>query len=319
MGRYILRRILINIPVLILITILVFVLIEIAPGDMVDYFMSDEALTYMSEADVQALRERLGYGDPAPIRYLKWVGRIAQGDFGFSYIQGFPVSQLLMMRIKNSLILMGAGMFFALAFGIPLGILTALRQYSITDFTLTGLSFIGISMPAFVSGILGLYLFAIKLKWVPAGGMRTPGVNEVGDLLHHLILPAAILGILHGARFMRYQRFSMLEVLGQDYITTAKAKGMKRLIVINRHALRNALIPVITVVGLTFAQFITGAIFIETIFSWPGMGTLYYRAVISRDFPIIMAANLVIAVTVLAANLITDLAYGVVDPRVRYE
>jgi peptide/nickel transport system permease protein len=319
MGRYILRRILINIPVLILITILVFLLIEVAPGDMVDYFISDEALTYMTEDDVQALRERLGYGDPAPIRYLKWLGRILQGDFGFSYVQGFPVSQLLQARIKNSLILMGAGMLFAIGIGIPLGIFTALRQYSFTDFALTGLSFIGISMPAFVSGILGLYIFAVKLKWLPAGGMGTPGVHELGDLLRHLILPAAILGILHGARFMRYQRFSMLEVLNQDYVVTAKAKGMKRLVVINRHALRNALIPVITVIGLTFAQFITGAIFIETIFSWPGMGTLYYRAVISRDFPIIMAANLVIAFTVLAANLLTDLAYGIVDPRVRYE
>jgi peptide/nickel transport system permease protein len=319
MGRYILRRILINIPILIVITILVFALVEIAPGDMVDFFINDETMSYLSEEDLDEMREKFGLNDPAPVRYFKWMGQILQGDFGFSYVESYPVNELLLARLKNSAILMGTGLIFAIGIGIPLGIFTALRQYSFIDFLLTGLSFIGLSMPAFISGIIGMYIFAVKLQWVPAGGMHTPTVNTFTDLLHHLALPASILAMMHGAQFMRYQRFSMLEVLNQDYVTTATAKGMRRRIVINRHALRNALIPVITVIGLTFSQFVAGAVFLETIFAWPGMGRLYYNAVISRDYPIIMGANLVIAVVVLLANLVTDITYAVVDPRVRYE
>jgi peptide/nickel transport system permease protein len=273
----------------------------------------------MTEEDIIEMREKFGLNDPAPVRYFKWLGQILRGDFGFSYVESYPVNELLRTRMKNSAILMGAGLLMAVVVGIPLGIFTALKQYSIMDFVLTGLSFIGLSMPAFISGIVGMYIFAVKLQWVPAGGMRNPMVNSLPDLLHHLILPASILGIMHGAQFMRYQRFSMLEVLNQDYVVTATAKGMRRLIVIGRHALRNALIPVITVIGLTFSQFVAGAVFTETIFTWPGMGRLYYDAVIARDYPIIMGANLVIAVVVLLANLITDITYAIVDPRVRYE
>jgi peptide/nickel transport system permease protein len=319
MSRYILRRVLINIAVLFVITILVFTLVELAPGDMSDFFITDETIRYLSEEDILALRTRFGLNDPPPIRYLKWLGRTAQGDFGYSYIQSIPVNDLLATRLKNSLILTGAGLALAIAVGVPLGVLTALRQYSVIDFTLTGLSFVGMSMPAFILGIIGVYVFAVRLQWVPAGGMRTPGLFSLPDLLHHLILPATLLALIHGARFMRYTRFSMLEVLNQDYVVTATAKGMKRLIVINRHALRNALIPVVTIIGLSVSNLVSGAVFLETIFSWPGMGRLYYTAVISRDYPIIMASNLVIAIIVLSANLLTDIAYAVVDPRVRYE
>jgi len=294
-------------------------MVEMAPGDMVDFFVTEESEAYLTEADLDALREKLGLNDPPPVRYLKWMGQIVQGDFGFSYIESYAVGPLLLSRIKNSMILMGTGLAIAIIFGIPLGIYTALKQYSAIDFTLTGLSFVALSIPAFISGIVGMYIFAVKLGWFPAGGMRTPGVNTLPDLLHHLILPASLLALMHAGRFMRYQRFSMLEVLNQDYVVTATAKGLRRSLVINRHALRNALIPVVTIVGLTFSQFITGAVFLETIFTWPGMGRLYYNAVISRDYPIIMGANLLIAIFVLAANLLTDVTYAFVDPRVRFE
>jgi peptide/nickel transport system permease protein len=294
-------------------------MVELAPGDMVDFFVTDETEAYLTEEDLHQLREKLGLNDPPPVRYLKWMGQIVQGDFGFSYIESYAVGPLLLSRIKNSMILMGTGLAVAIIFGIPLGIYTALKQYSAIDFTLTGLSFVALSIPAFISGIVGMYIFAVKLGWFPAGGMRTPGVNTLPDLLHHLILPASLLALMHAGRFMRYQRFSMLEVLNQDYVVTATAKGLRRSLVINRHALRNALIPVVTIVGLTFSQFITGAVFLETIFTWPGMGRLYYNAVISRDYPIIMGANLLIAIFVLAANLLTDVTYAFVDPRVRFE
>jgi peptide/nickel transport system permease protein len=319
MGSYILRRILINIPVLIVVTILVFILIEIAPGDMVDFFITDESEQYLTEADYVALREKLGLNDPAPVRYIKWVGELVQGNLGFSYIEAYPVSDLLWSSMKNSILLMGAGLIMGIVFGIPLGIYTALRQYSKADFLLSGLSFVGLSMPAFISGIIGMYIFAVKLNWVPAGGMRTPGENNIWDLLHHLILPGFILATMHMARIMRYTRFSMLEVLNQDYVLTATAKGMKRSVVINRHALRNALLPVVTVIGLSIPQLIVGAVFLETIYTWPGMGKLYYGAVVSRDYPVIMGANLIIAIMVLASNLLTDIAYSMVDPRIQYE
>jgi peptide/nickel transport system permease protein len=319
MGRYILRRILISIPVLFLVTIFVFILVELAPGDMADFFLDDDSLQYMSEEDIAALRERLGLNDPAPVRYVKWLGQLARGDFGFSYVQKVPVGELLAVRMKNTMILMGAGLLLGIVVGIPLGIFTALRQYSVADFTLTGLSFVGISMPAFISGIIGMYIFAVRLGWFPAGGMRTPGVYTLPDLLHHLFLPAFILALMHMARFMRYTRFSMLEVINQDYMVTARAKGLRQALIINRHALRNAMIPVITVIGLSIPALVVGAVFLETIYTWPGIGTMYYTAVIARDYPVIMGANLIIAVMVLAANLITDITYAVVDPRIRYE
>ena len=165
MARYILRRILINIPVLIVITILVFIMVEMAPGDMVDFFVTDETEAYLTEEDLHELREKLGLNDPPPVRYLKWMGQLVQGDFGFSYVESYAVGPLLLSRIKNSMLLMGTGLAVAIIFGIPLGIYTALKQYSAIDFTLTGLSFVALSIPAFISGIVGMYIFAVKLGW----------------------------------------------------------------------------------------------------------------------------------------------------------
>ena len=320
MGRYILRRILISIPVLFIITVMIFSLVELAPGDMVDYFLTDDAMQYMTKQDIQALRIKLGLNDPAPIRYVKWLGHVVKGDLGYSFVEAQPVSELLFRRMGNSLILMGVGLLMGIIVGIPLGVFTSLRQYSAWDFTLTGLSFIGLSMPAFVAGILGMYLFAVKLPIFPAGGMYTPlGDRSLGDLFTHLFLPAFTLGIMHMASNMRYTRFSMLEVIKQDYVVTAQAKGMKRRTVIYRHALKNALIPVITMIGVSIPQLFVGAVFLETIYTWPGMGTLYYKAVLARDYPVIMGANLMIAVLVLLANLATDIVYSLVDPRVRFD
>lgn len=320
MGRYILRRILISIPIIFMITIIVFALVEIAPGDMADYFLTDESIQYMSEADIEAVRESLGMNASAPVRYVRWLGRLLQGDLGYSFIRNENVMELLTRRIKNSLILMGSGLLIAAVVGIIVGVFISLRQYSIWDNGLTGLSFIGISMPAFIAGIIGLYLFAIKIPIFPTGGMYSVrGNHGILDLLWHLILPAVILAIMHTARIMRYTRFSMLEVIKQDYIVTAEAKGMRRRVIIYRHALKNALIPVITIIGLSVPMVIVGAIFLETIYNWPGMGTLYHRAVLSRDYPIIMGANLFIAVTVMISNLLVDIIYALVDPRVRYE
>ncbi len=266
------------------------------------------------------MRERYGLDDPIPVRYVNWLGQVVQGDLGFRFKNGDDVAEVLAVRLRRTFLLMGTALGIGIAVGVTLGIFIGLRQYSFWDFTFTGLSFVGISMPAFIAGIFGLYIFSVKLGWFPSGGMRTIGKPEsLFDLLYHLALPAGTLAIFNLATFMRYTRFSMLEVKGEDFVRTANAKGLKPPTVTWRHVFRNALLPVVTVVGLSLPALVAGALFTETIYSWPGMGALLVDAVAARDYPIVMGIMLVTALVVLAANLITDLAYAVADPRIRYE
>jgi peptide/nickel transport system permease protein len=316
--QYFLRRVLINIPVFFLVTVVIFVLISLTPGDPVDRFVNEEI--GITKEDLDHVRERYGLNDPIPIRYVKWLGQIARGDLGFRFKNGDDVAEVLAIRLQRTLLLMGTAMTIGMTVGISAGVFIGLRQYSIWDFTFTGLSFVGVSMPAFVAGIFGLYIFSVKLGWFPSGGMRTIGKPEsILDLLYHLVLPAGTLAIFNVATFMRYTRFSMLEVQSEDYVRTANAKGLIPRIVTWRHIFRNALLPIVTVAGLSLPGLVAGALFTETIYSWPGMGQLLVDAVAARDYPMVMGIMLVIAVVVLGANLITDLAYAVTDPRIRYE
>lgn len=316
--QYAIRRILINIPVLLAVTIIIFALINLAPGDPLDFFINEEVgITRESLGD---LEERFGLNDPIHIRYFKWLGSAVQGDLGFRFKNGDDVAEVLAVRLERTIILMGSALIVGISAGISLGIFIGFRQYSFWDFALTGISFVGISMPAFVAGIFGLYIFSVKLGWFPSGGMRTIGDPETTlDLLYHLVLPAGTLAIFYTASFMRYQRFSILEVKQADFMRTARAKGLKERIITWRHALPNAILPVVTVIGLSIPNLVAGALFIETIYSWPGMGSLFVEAVAARDYPMVMGIMLVTAVVVLAANLLTDLTYAVVDPRIRYD
>ncbi|MAU09651.1 MAG: peptide permease [Anaerolineaceae bacterium] len=318
MLNYLLRRILVSIPVLIGITIIIFTLTELAPGDVVDFFISPEV--EMSAAQMEAIRTRFGLDKSPPERYFNWVTNLMQGDLGYRFTDGRPVAEVISRRFGASLLLMTTALIIGIVVGVPLGVFTGLRQYSVWDFALTGVSFLGISTPAFVTGILALMVFAIQLNWFPAGGMRP--VDRDPTLLtsiHHLILPSLVLSLNYIATFMRYMRFSMLEVVRSDYVTTARAKGLFNKRVVWRHIVPNAILPVITVIGLSIPNLVVGAVFTETIFSWPGMGTLYLDAVLGRDVPLLMGINLVIALFVLAANILTDLSYAIVDPRIRYE
>ena len=318
MAQYILRRILISIPVLIIITFLIYVLIDLAPGDPMDFFVNPEL--GVTEENLVNLRARFGLDQPLPVRYLNWLGQTLQGDLGYRFKNGDPVSEVLVQRLQNTLLLMSAALIMGWVLGVSSGVFAGLRQYSFWDFFLTTLSFIGISMPAFIAGIFGLYIFAVKLGWFPAGGMRTIGQEQtLLDLLWHLVLPATTLALFYIATFMRYTRFSMLEVINQDYIRTARGKGLPERTVIIRHAFRNAILPIVTVTGLAVRNLVAGALFIETIYSWPGMGSLFLDAVLVRDYPMIMGVMLVVAVVVLLANLATDLTYGIVDPRIRIQ
>lgn len=316
--QYFLQRLLINIPVLFAVTIIIFTLINLAPGDPIDFFVNEE--TGITREDLGALEEKFGLNDPVYLRYFKWLGNSLQGDLGFRFKNGDDVAEVLGIRLQRTLILMGASLVLSISFGIILGLFIGIRQYSFWDFTLTGLSFIGISMPAYIAGIFGLYIFSVTLGWFPSGGMQSVGQPfSLLDRLHHLVLPASTLAILQWATFMRYTRFSVLEVKKADYIRTAKAKGLAEWQVNWRHMLRNAIMPVVTVIGFSLPPLVAGALFTETIFSWPGMGSLFVEAVVVRDYPMVMGIMLVISIVVLLANLLTDFAYAIIDPRIRFE
>jgi peptide/nickel transport system permease protein len=317
MTQYIVRRLIINIPVLLGITLIVFSLFALIPGDPASYFINPELGA--NPAQLARVRAQLGLDDPLPIRYAKWLGQTLTGDFGFRIKNGDPVLKIIWLRLQGTFMLAGAALIVGVLVGVSAGVFTALKQYSFWDYSLTGLSFVGVSMPAFIIGLFGLYIFSLQIPIFPAGGMQTVGKEpNVGDTVYHLILPAALLSLTYIATFMRQTRFSMLEALHQDFVRTARAKGLRQARVVNVHALRNALLPVVTSIGLNMPSLFVGTVFMETIFSWPGMGTLYLDAVQSRDFPLLMGMNLITAMMVLLINLITDVTYAFIDPRIRF-
>ena len=318
MTTYIIRRLLIAIPIFFGITILVFLLLWAAPGDPVSAFIRPELAG--NEEMRRIITLRYGLDQPLPVRYVRWFVEAMQGNLGYKLGGvGLPVLDTVMRGLGASLLLMGTALLIGIFVGIPLGMLSALRQYSKLDYALTGVAFLGISIPSFMLGLLGLYIFGLTFRLFPIGGMVTAGQPfSLPDLLSHLALPALILGVAYVAILMRYTRSAMLEVLGSLYITTADAKGLPPRIVITRHALRNALIPIVTIIGLSLPELVGGAVIIETVFSWPGLGSMMVEAVTGRDYPMIMGLSLVVAIFVLLANLVTDVAYAVVDPRIRY-
>lgn len=325
MNRYIFRRILQAIPVLIGITIITFTFTELAPGDAVSAMLMDVAGGGGAiELDAETLRAKYGLDQPAPVRYLRWVRNILQGDMGVRVRSGVPVAEEIARRLPATLQLMFFAIILAVAIGIPLGIFSALRQYSFADYTLTGFVFMGISVPGFFAAIAGVYIFAVRLGWFPTSGYSTPGLEtdmlgHVLDVLHHMALPATVLAVESMASIVRYTRASMLDTIRQDYITTARSKGLPPWLVTMRHSLRNSLLPIITIIGLRLPSLFGGAIVIETIFNWPGMGRLYLEGVTTRDIPLVMSMVLISAVVIVVSNLITDLTYAVADPRVRYQ
>jgi peptide/nickel transport system permease protein len=316
-GRYIIRRLLINIPVLLGITILVFVFTRLTPGDPVLAYMSPEL--GRDQAMVDRMRKQMGLDQPYAVQYVRWLGKTLQGDLGYRIVGGQSVGGTLLRVMRASGLLMGTALALGCLIGIPLGIFSALRQYSRLDFLMTTVAFLGVSTPSFLLGLGGLYIFGLKLKLFPIGGIGpTTGDVTIFDTLHHLALPAMILGFGYIAILMRYTRSSMLEVVRATYITTAKAKGLRERVVVFRHAFRNALIPILTIIGLALPEMVGGAVITETVFTWPGMGSLLIDSVNGRDYSMLMGISLSVAVAVLVANLITDIAYAYADPRIRF-
>lgn len=302
---------------LIALSMLIFLLLRLTPGDPIDAYIDPNIP--MSPAQLTELRSQLGLDRPLPVQYLAWLREALSGNLGRS-IQRMdqPVLSLVLSRIGPTVLLMGTALAIAIVAGITTGVISAVRRNSPADLSFSVLALVGISSPAFLSALVGLYVFAVRLNWAPSGGMLTPGAAfSVSDLLHHLVLPAALLSIAQAALVMRYMRASMLEVLNQDYVRTARAKGVAEFWVIAKHALRNALLPVVTLIGSTIGLAIGGAIFIESVFNWPGMGLLLVSAVETRDYPVIMGATLIIGGCVIVVNLLTDITYAVIDPRIK--
>lgn len=317
MLRYSLRRLLIGVGMLLALSVLIFIMLRLTPGDPIDAYIDPNVP--MSSSDLAELRVTLGLDQPLPLQYVAWLGQALTGNLGYSIKRpDQPVLGLVLSRVGPTVLLMGSAIAIAIIAGIATGIVSAVRRNSIADLSLSVFAVTGISSPPFLSALVGLYLFSVYFRWMPSGGMLTPGREfSVADLLHHLILPATLLAVAQTALIMRYMRASMLEVLNQDYVRTARAKGVFEFWVITKHALRNALLPVITLIGSTIGLAIGGAIFIESVFNWPGMGLLMVDAVEGRDYPVIMGSTLVIGACVIAVNLLTDLAYALVDPRIK--
>jgi peptide/nickel transport system permease protein len=318
MTTYILRRILISLPIILVITLVVFLLASLMPGDAVMAMISSETPL---ESDLIKLRQgQLGLDLPLHEQYGLWLGNLLRGSLGYSFQTGEPVGQMIMARIPATLELMGVSLLISVFLGVILGTVSALRQYSALDYGLTLFGFTGISIPDFFLGMILIFVFALRLQWFPTSGMVTAGTEfSWSDNLRHLFLPALALALVRMSVFMRYTRASVLEVVNDDYVRTARAKGMTELAVTRRHILRNGLIPVITVIGINLTVLFAGSAIIETIFQWPGIGMMFINAVSLRDSPVIMGYVLVSAFVVLIANLLTDVTYSWADPRIRYE
>ena len=317
MTTFIVRRLLISIPVFLGITMLVFTFVALAPGNIADALIRPELGA--NEEARQAIIRKFGLDQPLHIRYLSWLANALQGELGYRATSGSPVSGEVLRGLGASVLLTGSAMVIGILVGIPLGVLSAVRQYSKLDFLLTGITFMGISLPSFLLGLGGLWLIGLQLRLVPITGMVTVGKPfDFVDFLRHLALPALILGFGYMAIFLRYTRASMLDIIHSDYITTARSKGLPESIVLSRHALRNGLIPVITIIGLSIPEIIGAAVVTETVFTWPGLGQMMLEAVAQRDFLLIMGVTILLATVVLVGNLLNDVAYGYADPRIRY-
>ena len=321
MYKYIIRRILVFIPMLIVLSMIIFGLAKAAPGDPFTGRMLDPTI----DPEVyEQQRDALGLNDPVPVQYVNWAARMVTGDFGESmYYKGRSVASLIWERMPNTLYLGLFALAITLIVSIPIGIYSARNPYSIFDYGATTFGFFGLAVPNFFFGLIAIYLFAIKLGWFPSQGTITgtdvAGFQEFFDRIHHMVLPGITLGLAGTASYMRYMRSEVLDVLSSDYIRTAKAKGMSDRNVLYKHTLRNAMIPIITLMGFEFGALLSGAIITEQVFSYPGLGTLFINSITNRDYPIIMAIALLLGVTILIGNLLADIFYSIVDPRIRYD
>lgn len=320
LGSYIFFRILQAVPVVIGIVVLNFTLLHLAPGDPAMVYVGESGGA--TEEILQAVRKEFGLDKSIPEQLFVYGKKILAGNLGFSYFQGKPVLELILEKIPPTALLILTAMCLAIIVGVLTGVIVAQHPTSAGSAVVTILSLFGFAMPVFWLGIMFILAFSLYLPLFPGHGMMTVGTAEgfwgsARDILHHLVLPATSLGIIYVAQYSRLSRASMLEVIGSDYIRTARAKGLAERKVVYKHALRNAVLPVVTVAGIQLGHILAGAILVETVFSWPGMGRLMFEGILRRDYPLIMGILIFSSVMVIVANLLTDILYGVLDPRIR--
>lgn len=314
--RYFIKRILIAVPVLIGITVIDYALMSMAPGSPLSMMMGP----HVSQAAVDLRAEQLGLNQPVILQYFSWLKELVHGNLGYSITTHQPVAEMVAKHLGPTVLLMGVSLLIGLLIAIPIGVYSATHQYSAGDYTAVTLSFFGTSIPNFFLAMILVFLFTVKLNLLPSSGMTTLGMGGGAmDIIRHMVLPVLVLSTFMAGWNVRYIRSAMLEILQQDYLRTARAKGLREFWVINRHAMRNALIPIVTVIGLQIPAIFSGAVVVEQVFSWPGLGLMTMTAITTRDYPTIMAVSLLSAVIVLLSNLITDLLYAVVDPTIQYQ
>ncbi|MFZ6764667.1 ABC transporter permease [Pseudoroseomonas sp. WGS1072] len=313
MTTFLLRRLLQSMGLLLLVSVIGFAILHLAPGGPLSQFATSD----MSQEDLDRIARQLGLDRPLPVQYLDWLWRMLQGDWGRSFRDQQPVLSIIGSHLGPTLELMLTSTLIAMLLGAWIGILGAIRRYSIFDMLATVGSMIALSIPTFWFGLVVIYVFSVELGWLPAGNRYTVGDGTFLDRLHHLIAPSMVLALVSTAIWSRYMRSSMLDVINQDYIRTARSKGLPERRILLHHTVRNALLPMITIAGLQLPSLLSGALVTETIFTWPGMGRLFLDSISYRDYPTVMGILMFSAVLVLLGSLIADLLYGVADPRIR--
>ena len=324
MRTYALRRILQTIPILFIISVLLFFMVRAAPGGPLTAARRNPNIT---PEQIAKLESKLGLDQPLPVQYAKWMGDMLQGDLGQSIKFRRPVAVMIAERIPNTLLLVGVSFFVTLLIAIPVGVLSARKPYSAFDYSMTTITFMGQSLPVYWLGLGLILIFYVSIKnpttgdpFFPGGGMNTIGKEgDLMDTLWHLVLPVVALSLGWVAWYSRFLRSSLLDVLHEDYIRTARAKGLRDGMVHYKHALRNAILPLVTLIALDLPSLFAGALFVETIFSWPGMGRLFWDAARGRDYPVLLGVVMITAVLIIVCNILADLAYGILDPQVKYD
>ncbi|MEM9549965.1 MAG: ABC transporter permease [Pseudomonadota bacterium] len=314
MARYIVMRVLSTIPVMVLVALFVFLMLRLAPGDPASVIAGD----YATAEDVERIREQLGLADPIVVQFFRWVASLAQGDLGTSIFSGKPVTELIGQRIEPTMLLALTTISFAVLVAVPLGTLAAFRAGSLVDRFVMLFSVSGFSVPVFVLGYILIYTFSMTLQILPVQGYKSPFVDGLGPFFYHITLPSLTLSVIFIALIARMTRASVIEVLEEDYIRTARAKGQTEFKILTRHALRNAAVPVVTVIGIGIALLIGGVVVTESVFNIPGLGRLVLDAVLARDYPIIQGLILFFSFVYIFINLLIDLSYTLLDPRIRY-
>ena len=314
MWKYAIRKLLLALPVLLGITIIDYAIMCMA-GSPLDMMISPRA----TQEAIAAKAQQLGLDQPVLVQYVRWLGQVLQGNLGYSYKSYQPVAEMISSHLGPTLLLMGVSLMAGLLIAVPMGIYSAVHRYQKRDYAVVTASFLGSSIPSFFLSLILIYLFTVRLGWLPSSGMSTAGTGgDFWDVVRHLIMPATVLAVSVAGSNSRYIRSAVLEILEMDYLRTARAKGIGRFRVINKHALRNALLPIVTVIGMQIPTLFGGAVIIEQIFAWPGLGMITMTAITGRDYPVVMGVCLLSAVVVQAANLLTDLVYGLVDPTIKY-